>query len=269
VYSVLLSVAFGLLLGGASWGMDMFGAVGSLVVALGGFAAGQIAGGLFVQRKVKTGMEQVQQVLVEAKKTMEAKSRRWMTRPPDSVKSAQAEMAAEQRKYVLLALERTEALHRFDRWVPMMRRQIATAQFQLFWMIREWRKVDDLMDKALFLDPTMSAMKMARLHMKGEPLETIEKVYAKALRRLRYNQNVLVAATWSWILVQKGEVDRAFKALNEALKNSDDATLKANREALANNRVAHFNNSGIGETWYALGLEEPKVKMQRQRMQWR
>lgn len=269
MYSVLLSAVLGLALGGSLWGLDAFGPVGGLLTALAGFAAAQIAGGIFVQKKVKAGMEQVQQVLVEAKKAMEAKSRRWMTRPPDSVKSAQAEMAADQRKYVLMALEKTEALHKFDRWVPMMRRQIATAQFQLFWMIKEWRKVDDLMDKALFLDPTMSAMRMARMHMKGEPLEAIEKVYAKAVRRLRYNQNVLVAATWSWILVQKNEIDRAFKALNEALKNSDDATLKANREALANNRVAHFNNSGVGETWYALGLEEPKIKMQRQRMQWR
>jgi hypothetical protein len=30
-----------------------------------------------------------------------------------------------------------------------------------------------------------------------------------------------------------------------------------------NNRVAHFNNSGLGDTWYALQLEEPRVKMQR------
>ena len=36
-----------------------------------------------------------------------------------------------------------------------------------------------------------------------------------------------------------------------------------------NNRIAHFNNSGIGDQWYALGLEEPKVKAQRQRSMYR
>jgi hypothetical protein len=34
---------------------------------------------------------------------------------------------------------------------------------------------------------------------------------------------------------------------------------------LANNRVGHFSNAGMGDEWYALHLEQPKVKMQRQR----
>jgi hypothetical protein len=171
--------------------------------------------------------------------------------------------------FVREALEQTEVLHTFDNWVPMMRRQIATAQFQLYWMIKEFKKVDELMPKALFLDPTTNAMKLARMYMTDQPVEEMAKVYARATRRLRYNQNVLLAAAWTWILVKRNEIDAAFKALNEALRNSDNETLKANRDALANNRIAHFSNSGIGDTWWALALEEPKVKMQRQRMQWR
>ena len=69
--------------------------------------------------------------------------------------------------------------------------------------------------------------------------------------------------------MKRNEIDEALRALNAALKNSDNETLKANREALANNRIAHFTNTGIGDTWWAIGLEEPKVRMQRQRMQWR
>ena len=120
------------------------------------------------------------------------------------------------------------------------------------------------MDKVLFVEPTMYAMKMARLYTLDRPTDEIRKVYEKGSKRLRYNQNVLIAAAWTWILVKRNEIDAAFKALNEALRNSDNETLKANRDALAN-----FSNSGIGDTWWALGLEEPKVKMQRQRMQWR
>ena len=73
----------------------------------------------------------------------------------------------------------------------------------------------------------------------------------------------------SWIEVQKGETDAAFKTLTEALKKSDNETLKANHEQLMNNRVAHFSNSGIGDSWYSLYLEEPKVRTQRQRSVYR
>ena len=225
--------------------------------------------GLYLQRKVKAGMKAVEQTLLAGQKELQAKTQRWQMRPPGSIQAAQNEIARDQRKFVEAALALTEPLHRFDRWVPMMKRQIATAQFQLYWMIKEYRKCDALMDKVLFVEPTMYAMKMARLYTLDRPTDEIRKVYEKASKRLRYNQNVLIAAAWTWILVKRNEIDAAFKALNEALRNSDNDTLKANRDALANNRIAHFSNSGIGDTWWALGLEEPKVKMQRQRMQWR
>ena len=234
-----------------------------------GFGAVQMGIGFFMQKKVKAAMAAVERILLDGQKALQAKMQRWQVRPPGSPQAAQNEIGRDQRKFVEAALALTEPLHRFDGWVPMMKRQIATAQFQLYWMIKEYRKCDALMDRALYVDPTMYAMKMARLQMLDRPTEEIGKVYAKGVRRLRYNQNVLLAAAWSWILVKRGEVDAAFKALNEALKNSDNETLKANRDALANNRVAHFSNTGIGDTWWALGLEEPKVKMQRQRMQWR
>ena len=112
-------------------------------------------------------------------------------------------------------------------------------------------------------------MHLARLYMKNASTEEIEKLYVKYSRRQRYNQGVLTAACWSWILVRRNEIDRAFKALTEALKNSDDATLKRNHEELANNRIANFNNSGLGDRWYALQLEEPKVHTQRPRSVYR
>jgi hypothetical protein len=39
-----------------------------------------------------------------------------------------------------------------------------------------------------------------------------------------------------------------------------------NFERLANGKVKQFSNSGFGDAWYALGLEEMKVKAQRQKM---
>ena len=107
------------------------------------------------------------------------------------------------------------------------------------------------------------------MYMTDKPVEEMAAVYEKATRRLRYNQNVLLAAAWSWILIQKKDVDGAFKALNAALEKSDNETLKANRDHLANNRVAHFSNTALGDQWYALLLEEPRIHQQRMRPQWR
>ena len=269
MYAILISVGVGLLVGLSLGLTDVLGYGWSAFWGVVAFGVTQAVIGLILQRKVKAAMNAVQGVMVAGQKQMQAKIARWQMRPPGSIQAAQAEMARDQKVFVKEALAQTEPLHRFDNWVPMMKRQIATAQFQLYWMIKDFKKVDELMPKALFLDPTMSAMKLARLHMTDKPMTEITKVYEKAVRRLRYNQNVLLAATYSWILVQRKDIDGAFKALNRALEKSDNETLKQNRENLANNRVAHFTNSGLGEQWYALLLEEPKMRQPRQRMQWR
>ena len=267
--SMLIALAAGLLTGlGLFFGAG-FGIGWSIGLSFVAFIVAQVVVGRIVQKRVKAAMDSVQAVLLEGQKRLQAKMARWQMRPPGSIQAAQAEIARDQKVFVHEALEQTEVLHKFDNWVPMMKRQIATAQFQLHWMIKDFKKVDELMPKALFLDPTTNAMKLARMYMTDQPVEEMAKVYEKATRRLRYNQNVLLAAAWSWILIQKKDVDGAFKALNAALEKSDNETLKANREHLANNRVAHFSNTALGDQWYALLLEEPRIHQQRARQQWR
>ena len=229
------------------------------------FGVTQGVGGFLVQRKVKAAMARIQAILQSGQKQMQAKIARWQMRPPGSLQAAQAEMARDQKTFVMEALAATETLHRFDLWVPMMKRQIATAQFQLCWILKDFDKVDELLPKAFVAGPEMTAMKLARMQMRGEPVEAIRKVYDKSAKRARYNGNVLADACFSWILVKRGLVDDAFKVLTAALKKSDNQFLKANHEHLMNNRVTHFTNSGFGEQWYSLFLEEPKIKAQKQR----
>ena len=258
-----LAIGFSLALGGtAGYGWSTF--FGILA-----FGVVQFTVGFLVQKRVKAAMTDVQSILVAGQKQMQAKIARWQMRPPGSMQAAQAEMARDQKQYVKEALAATESLHRFDLLVPLMKRQIATAQLQLHWMVKDFKDVDALMDKAMFMDPVTSSMKLARMQMLNAPVEEIEKVYAKSVRRLRYNQNVLPAATYSWILLRRGDADGAFKALNHALEKSDNEVLKSNRDQLANNKTAHFSNAGLGEQWYALHLEEPRYNQPRQRMQWR
>ena len=246
-----------------------FGTGWSIFLGLVGFGVVQFAFGFFIQKKVKAEMMKVQQILMNGQKQLQAKMQRWQIRPPGSIHAAQKEIADDTKVFVKAALEQTESLQKFKPWVPMMERQIATAKLQLSWMIKDFKTVDALMPKAILLDPTMAAMKMARMYMLNADMKEIEKVYVKAVRRVRYNGNVLLAAAWSWMQVQKNDLDGAFKTLTEALKKSDNECLKRNHECLMNNRPAHFNNSGIGDPWYSLLLEEPRVKMQRQRSVYR
>ncbi|HPB09979.1 MAG TPA: hypothetical protein PLT74_01865 [Kiritimatiellia bacterium] len=254
-FGVLVLLAFGMS-GAANWGWSVFWGV----VA---FAAGQVAAGFLIQRRVKAGMAGVQKILEDGQKRLQAKVNQWQTRPPGSLKQAQIEIEREQRVFVERALEASKEMERFNRWAPLMGRQLATMRLQLYWMLKDFKRVDELMPTALVIDPMMAAIKMARMHMKGE--EGIEKLFKKQSARVRYGQGALLYGLYSWILVQKNDLDGAHKVLIQACEKMENETLKRNREHLANNRVGHFSNAGMGDEWYALHLEQPKVKMQRQR----
>ena len=269
----MITLIFAIAVGGGSfaaayWPGD-WGLGWSIFAGVAGFVVFQGVFGFILQKRVKRDMERVQQILMNGQKQLQQKMERWRMRPPGSIAEAQRQVAADTKVFVAEAIAETEVLRKYRLWVPMMDRQIATARVQLNWMIKDFKAVDELMPKVLLVDPTMVAIKMARLYMKGADMQEIAKLYRKGVRRTRYNGNVLLAAAMSWMQVQKGDHDGAFKTLAEALQKSDNATLKQNHEHLMNNRIAHFNNSGIGDQWYSLLLEEPKVRMQRQRSVYR
>ena len=267
--TVLISAAVGCGCFFAASGPGDLGFGWRLFLGVLSFAVAQGVATFMIQRRVKRDMEEVQSILLGGQKKIQQKMQRWQMRPPGSVQAAQKEIFEDTKVFVKEALAQTDNLRKYRLWVPMMERQIATARLQLSWMIKDFREVDRLMPKAVLMDPTMRCMKMARMQMLGEPLEEISKVYRKGVARVRYNENVLLAATMSWIQVKRDDIDGAFKTLAEAMKKSDDETLRKNHEALMNNKVARFTNSGLGDRWYSLLLEEPKVRMQRQRVAYR
>jgi hypothetical protein len=260
--TVLINAVFGMLLiaalgmtDTAAWGWSVFWGV--LV-----FVAGQGLSGFLIQKRVKAAMGGVQKILEDGQKRLQFKVNQWQMRPPGSIKQAQLEMEREQRVFVERALEAANGLERFNRWAPLMGRQISTLRLQLYWTLKEFKKVDELLPKALIVEPMMAAIKIARMHMRGE--EGIDKVFRKQVGRVRYGQGALLYGLYAWILVQKHDLDGAHKVLIEACEKMENDTIKKNREHLANNRVGHFSNAGLGDEWYALHLEQPKVKMQRQ-----
>ena len=269
MYAFLISFSLALAVWCGLFFSDVLGYGWSTFWATLAFVVSQVLIGRHFQKKLKAGMGEVQGIMLAGQKRLQAKVQRWQVNPPGSMQAAQAEMMRDTKVFVKDALAATETLRRYQGWVPLMKRQIATAQLQLHWMVKEFDEVDRLMPQALTIDPTIASMKMARMQMKNEPIAEIEKLYRKTVRRLRYNQNVVPAALYSWILVKRGDVDGAFKALTEALKNSDDSVLRQNHEHLMNNRVNNFSNANLGDKWYTLMLEEPRMSRPRSRMHWR
>ena len=238
------------------------GWIGASIWGVVAFFASQLCIGMFFQKRVRREMEAVQDVMKDGQRTMQRLTDSWRLRPPSGIKQAQDELFKLQKRSVEAALERSKSLERYARWVPMMTRQIATLRLQLYWMIKDFKKADECMKRALFLDPMVSCLKIARGYM-VDPAADPGAAFEKAVRRVAYGKSALLFGIYSWILVQQGKIDEAHRILIRGCEKNDHQTLKNNRENLANNRVAHFSNSGFGDEWYSLFLEEPKMKMQR------
>lgn len=264
MYTILISLFLGALVGVVLALTHAARPVWVVVWGMLAVVAGQLAMGLILRRKVKQAMDGVQQVLLAGQKKLQQKINQWQTRPPGSLKQAQIELERDQKVFLEQALEESKKMEVYTRWTLMLDKQIATLRMQLYYQLKDFRKVDELLPKCMFLDPMTAAMNLARLHVRGDTAAA-EKFFRKQTRRLRYGQGVILYALYSWMLVQRKEVDAAHKVLVKACASMENEVIKANREHLANNRLNQFSNAGLAEEWYALGLEQPKVKMQRQR----
>lgn len=264
MFVLLANGVFGLLVSGIliatramHWGW-------AILLGLVAFVLGQGLVGYLLQRNVKKAMEEVQRIMTEGQKRMQQKVKLWQTRPPGSMKDAQLEMERDQKLIVEQALAASKNLERFKPWVPLMGKQIATLRLQLYWSVKNFKKVDELMPQAVFMEPMMIGVKMARLYMLQAELAEIEKFFKKQSIKMRYGQGAALYSMMAWMYVQKNDLDKANKVLIEASEKMENDVIKRNREHLANNRVSQFSNTGLGDEWYGFHLEQPKVKQQRQ-----
>jgi hypothetical protein len=256
VFGVLVSVMF-TATGWSHWGWSILW--GFLV-----FAAGQGVCTYLFQRHVKVAMAHVQGIMTEGQKRLQQKVHGWQMRPPGSLKQAQLEIERDQKRIVEQALATSQKLERFNRWVPLMHRQIATLRIQLYWSVKDFKKVDELLPLALYVEPMMVTIKIARMYLLNAETADIEKFFRKHVIKLRYGQGAILYSLFAWILLQRKDADGANKILLEASKKMENDVIKSNLAHLANNRLNQFTNLGLGDEWYALHLEQPKVKTQRQ-----
>ena len=97
----------------------------------------------------------------------------------------------------------------------------------------------------------------------------IDKFFRWKCSRLKADAAVLPFALYSWILVKENRIDDAIKVLNDAKAKTSNETLARNREALQNGKIKQFSNAPLGEIWYALMLEEPKMQKIQQQIRYR
>ena len=235
------------------------------IIGIAAMIVTQIVIGLYIRRKVNGVNNAIQAQLQEVQSKIQRKVNMMQQRPGMSPKFLQNTIEKDQTAAVHQALEMLLPLKRYYLWSPMLSKQINTMKMMFHYQIKEFDKVDQLMDKCLFFDPTSCAMRLARMYRKNDP--KLEKFAKSKLKRARGDQAVLLFALDSWILVKRDKISEAIEVLAASKKRCANEVLEANWERLVNGKVKNFSNAALGEMWYMLYLEEPKVKTQRMRPQ--
>ncbi len=259
--NALLALGVGVFLtltGVSPWYWSIFWGVLTLIF-------GQVVLGWILRWRMSSISSKVQTIMARGQARMQAKMQRWRTHQVGDPKAAEAELAHDRDVLIAEVQSELQPLERYRWWIPLLGRQLATMELQFAWQRKDWNRVDALLSRALLLDPRLVCIKLARQWQQNVPTEMLYATFRKASRRARYGTSALLYATFAWMLVKRGDVDGAFKVLIEANDKNEHPVLKTNREILANNRLAHFSNAGFGDEWYALWLENPKIKAQRQR----
>lgn len=259
--TLIIAIVIGLVVGGLShvagglgMGWSVFWGILTTLVA-------QLGMGLLIRRKVMKVNNQIEAVVQAGQQRVNRKIQQFNMKPAGSVKTMRKVIEKEQESFLREALAVIDALEPFCKWNLLLRKQVNTMRFQFHYQLKEFDKVDEHIGNALFFDHLSVAMKMARQYHHGDP--KLDKFFRRKIRKYKNEEGALLYGLYSWILVKRGDVDAAIKILVEGKEVTDDETLKKNWEHLVNGKVKRFSNAGLGDEWYALHLEEPKIKQKR------
>ncbi len=233
----------------------------SIWTGIGVFFVLQLAIGLVIRKKINNVTGEIQQLMEKTQNKLNRKMAQMQSRPMSSPKAAQQLLEKEQNQALHDALKITEKAKPYYLWNILLKRQINTMRMMLFYQLKDFKKVDALLNKCFLFDSRSVAIKAVRMFKNQDP--ACEKYLAKKCRKFKGDDAVLLYALYSWILVKEEKYDIAAAVLGQAKNRLDNPVLNANRENLANGKVKHFSNANLGEAWYSLYLEEPKIKQQR------
>ncbi len=223
----------------------------------------QLLTGLIIRRRLKHITTDIQKIMEAAQTKISRKVQKLQQHPIGNVKLAQQQLEKEQYAAVMDALSVTEAARPYYKWNFMLKKQISTMQMLLYYQIRNFAEVDRLMPHCILLDARSVAFKLARMYRNNADASDMKRFFRRKSRRFKGDDCALLWSLYAYIQVRRGDIAGALSTLVEAKKYTDNPVVLENWERLANGKVKHFSNAGLGDLWYSLYLEEPKIKVQR------
>ena len=206
--------------------------------------------------------------MAETQQKLQMRQNQFM-RKPASQKVMMQTMEKEQSQGIDRVLEILDLYKPLYRWNFMMKKQVNTMRMMFLYQQRKYNEVDALMPECLFFDNQSISIKLARLYSQNK-LQDVDAFFKKKCRRMKKDDMVLPYSLYAWILVKQNRIEDAIKVLATAKDRSSNAVIAQNWEFLVNGKIKHFSNANLGEIWYALALETPKMpKMQQQVVRYR
>ena len=256
---IILITAVGMLsayAGYTQWGTGWGIATGVVVMIV-----GWIILGLMLRRASMARQLKIQQIMEDGQNKVNRQIEMFSRRPQSSMNGIRPLIEKIQRDSTLRALEATDDFKPLYKWSPMLKKQIASMKVQLYFQLKDNKMVDTLLPQAMMMDPQTVAVQMVRMYRKDDA--KLDKFYKRVINRFRGDTRAFLACVYAWMKLKKDDTGTALDALLNAKRLSDHQVLLDNIDHLTNGKVKHFSNSGFNEMWYALMLEEPKMKPQR------
>jgi len=254
--AVVLAVALALAVGFASSFIGGTAVAWTLTWSILAFLVFQITVGLLIRKKIISISKEIQNVLTDGQKKLSRMVQNFQRKPLGSSSLMQKTLEKEQNIFIKSALDTVCRLEPYCKWNFMIRKQMNSMKMQFNYQLKNFEEVDKILDKCLYSDPLAVAMKMARMHVNGDP--SLDKFFTKKVKKFKGEPGAILYGTYSWILVKRGEIDAAIKILSVGKTATGNEVLEQNWMQLANGKAKKFSNAGFGEQWYALYLEEPK-----------
>ena len=158
-------------------------------------------------------------------------------------------------------VNRVNELNKYVWFNYLLDRQLNTMRVVMLFQLKEFDKVDKIMPKAMMITAQAIAIKMTRMFKNNDP--KLDDFFRKKSRKLKGDDAVLIFSLYAWIKIHQDDAKSALDALNLAMTKCDHPVITANRDRIANGKIKQFSNAQLGDAWYALYLEEPKIKQQR------
>lgn len=260
----MISLLISLVLGAASgvfFARDLDSAGWGVFCGLAVFMLSQLAIGLTLRRKINAKQSGLQRMMEEANTRINRQITLFQQRQPGNVSGVRQLAERLQNESARKMLAELESFRPFYKWSMLLYRQIDAMKAQLYYQLHDYTETDRYLKTAMMGDSQTIAIRLARMYKHNDP--KLDAFYRKKCASLKGESGAFVASVYAWIKLHRQENDRAVAALVAARKRSDHPVLVENLEHLVNGKFKQFSNAGFGALWYALELEEYKIKPQR------